>query len=97
MEVARSAPVPGGHWMVSVLVSCYNPITLLETAVMKFDPINQLYYDHTPEEWAEHISSHGPGLTLTGDLARRIGSELQEQQPEQDPASPSSEPQESRR
>ena len=55
---------------------------------MKYDPINKVYYDHTPEEWAKAKGGHS-SMSLPGSVAARLASKEQEQ--EQDPVLPSDE------
>ena len=55
---------------------------------MKYDPVNKVYYDHTPEEWAKAKGGHS-SMSLPGSVAARLASKEQEQ--EQDPVLPSDE------
>ena len=38
---------------------------------MKYDPVNKVYYDHTPEEWAEFKGGHS-GMSLPASVAARL-------------------------
>ena len=53
---------------------------------MKYDPVNKVWYDHTPEEWA---ARHPRVMSLPASVAARLKSP--EQQQEQDPVESSDE------
>ncbi len=38
---------------------------------MKYDPVNELYYDHTPEEWAERRKGNH-AMSLPASVAARL-------------------------
>ncbi len=48
---------------------------------MKYDPVNKVYYDHTPEEWAKLKGGYS-GMSLPGSVAARL--KPQERQQERD-------------
>jgi len=54
---------------------------------MKYDPVNGVEYDHTPEEWAEAKGGHS-GMSLPGSVA----AQLIQGQHEQDSDQPSRKP-----
>lgn len=49
---------------------------------MKYDPVNKIYYDHTPEEWAELKGGHS-AMSLPGSVAAQL-IKSRERQQEQD-------------
>ena len=46
---------------------------------MKYDPVNNVYYDHTPEEWAKVKAGHS-AMSLPGSIAARLANKEQEQE-----------------
>ena len=61
---------------------------------MKYDPVNGVYYDHTPEEWAK-LKGGRSGMSLPGSVAAQLVKSRERQQ-EQDlfPLTPISEDEE---
>ena len=61
---------------------------------MKYDPVNHVWYDHTPEEWAEVRRGHS-AMSLPGSIAAQL-IKSRERQQEQDlfPLTPISEDEE---
>ena len=45
---------------------------------MKYDPVNQVYYDHTPAEWAKAKGGH-IAMSLPASVAARLKNREQEQ------------------
>jgi len=39
---------------------------------LKYDHVNHLCYDHSPEEWIQVLKTHGPGVAVTGRLASQL-------------------------
>ena len=60
---------------------------------MKYDPVNHVWYDHTPEEWAKVRGGYA-GMSLPASVAARLKPQGQQQEQDLFPLTPISEDEE---